>query len=137
MSQTTDTAKASVLAYNQKDWDRVKESLAPTIVYDEVGTHRKVTGANEVIDAWKGWARAIPDSQATIHSAVESGNTVTIELTWKGTHTGPLQTPTGEIPASGKHIEMRACQVVEVADGKTSSIRQYFDIGTLLQQIQG
>ena len=36
-----------------------------------------------------------------------------------------------------KPIEMRACQVVEVADGKTSSIRQYFDIGTLLQQIQG
>jgi steroid delta-isomerase-like uncharacterized protein len=128
-------AKASVEAYNAKNWDRVRETVAPTIVYDEVGTHRKVTGANEVISAWKGWATALPDSKATFESATASGNTVTLELTWRGTHNGPLQTPAGEIPATGRKTEIRACQVVEVGEGKVKSIRQYFDIGTLLQQI--
>jgi steroid delta-isomerase-like uncharacterized protein len=64
-----------------------------------------------------------------------SGNTVTLELTWRGTHTGPLQTPTGALPPSGKTIGIRACQVVEVADGKVQAVRHYFDMATLLQQL--
>lgn len=132
---TIDAAKASIIAYNEKNWGRVKETVAPTLVYDEVGTHRRITGVNEVIDAWKGWAKAIPDSKATFEREVASGNTVTLEVTWRGTHTGPLKTPDREIPASGRKVELRAVQVVDVADGKAQSIRQYFDMATLLQQI--
>jgi steroid delta-isomerase-like uncharacterized protein len=130
-----DAAKASVIAYNEKNWARVKETMTPTVVYDEVSTQRRITGANEVIDAWKGWATALPDSKATFEHAVASGNTVTLELTWRGTHKGPLKTPTGDIAATGRPIEIRACQVIEVADGKATSIRQYFDMGTILQQM--
>jgi steroid delta-isomerase-like uncharacterized protein len=131
-----DIAKASVQAYNDKNWARVKEIVSPTVIYDEVGTHRKVKGVNEVISAWQGWATAIPDAVASFDTTVESGNTVTLELTWRGTHTGPLQTPNGEIPATGRPIELRACQVIKVADGKTQEIHQYFDMASLLEQIQ-
>jgi len=31
--------------------------------------------------------------------------------------------------------EIRACQVVEVADGRVHAIRYYFDSATLLQQL--
>ena len=130
-----DAAKASVIAYNEKDWDKVKETVTPTVVYDEVGTHRKVTGSNEVIEAWKGWAKAMPDSKATFEREVASGDTVTLELTWRGTHTGPLQTPNGEIAPTGRQIEVRGVQVVELADGKAQSIRHYFDMATLLGQL--
>ncbi len=132
-----DIAKASVEAYNAKNWDRVRETVLPGIVYDEVGTHRRITGVNDVISTWKGWAEAIPDSTATFESATASGNTVTLELTWRGHQKGALKMPTGEIPASGRPIELRAVQIVEVADGKAKSIRQYFDVGTLVEQISG
>ena len=130
-----DAAKASIIAYNEKNWDKVKETVTPTVVYDEVGTHRRVAGSNEVIDAWKGWATALPDSKATFDREVSSGNTVTLELTWRGTHTGPLQTPNGEIAATGRTIEVQAVQVIDVADGKAESIRHYFDMGTILEQL--
>ena len=130
-----DAAKASVIAYNEKNWDQVKETVAPTVVYDEVGTHRKISGSNEVIEAWKGWATALPDSKATFDREVSSGNTVTLELTWRGTHTGPLQTPNGEIAATGRTIEVEAVQVIDVADGKAQTIRHYFDMATLLGQL--
>ncbi len=130
-----DAAKASVIAYNEKNWDRVKETVTPTVVYDEVATNRRATGSNEVIEAWKGWAKAIPDSKATFEREVASGNSVTLELTWRGTHTGPLQTPSGEIAPTGRKIEIRAVQVVDVADGKAQSIRQYFDMATLFEQL--
>ena len=58
-----------------------------------------------------------------------------LELTWRGTHEGPLQTPKGSIPATGKSIEIRACAVIQVAGEKARSQRHYFDMATLFQQI--
>lgn len=130
-----DLAKEQVIAYNEKDWDRARAALAPEVVYDEVGTHRKLKGVDDVLTAWKGWATAIPDSRATFHSETVSGNTAVLEITWKGTHSGPLNTGEREIPATGKKIELRAIQVVDVGDDRVKSVRQYFDMGTLLQQI--
>ena len=61
---------------------------------------------------------------------------MTIELTWHGTHNGPLQTPAGSIPATGKKIDVRAVQIVELTpDGKTRRVRHYFDMATLLAQL--
>ena len=130
-----DLAKEQVLAYNAKDWDRARAALAPEVVYEEVGTHRKLKGIDDVLTAWKGWATAISDSRATFQSELVSGNTAVLEITWTGIHDGPLQTPNGEIPATGKKIELRAIQVVDVANDRVKSVRQYFDMGTLLQQI--
>ena len=130
-----EVAKAQVIAYNDKNWGAVTEALGPEVVYDEVGTNRKLTGPGQVIDAWKGWAAALPDSKATFDAAHIAGNTVILELTWRGTHRGPLQTPAGQIPATGKPIEIRACQIVEVKDGKVQVVRHYFDMVTMLAQL--
>jgi limonene-1,2-epoxide hydrolase len=47
-----------------------------------------------------------------------------------------MRTPDGqEIPASNRRGTVRACQVIEVEDGKIASTRHYFDLMTLLQNI--
>jgi steroid delta-isomerase-like uncharacterized protein len=130
-----DVAKEQVLAYNEKDWDRARAALSPEVIYEEVGTHRKIKGVDDVLTVWKGWATAIPDSRATFQSEIVSGNTAVLEITWSGTHKGPLNTGTREIPPTGKKIELRAIQVVDVDNDRVRSVRQYFDMGTLLQQI--
>lgn len=130
-----DAAKASIVAYGNKDWDAVRRVVTPAVVYDEVSTSRKVRGIDDLLTIWKGWAAAFPDSKATFENAHVSGNTVILELTWRGRQTGPLRTAAGEIPATGKPIEMRACQIVDVVDGKTQQIRQYFDIATMMTQL--
>jgi len=135
--QVIDAAKAPMLAYGKKDWKAVVASITPDYVYDEVSTSRKVTGADAVLAIWKGWATAFPDSNAKINSVIASGNTAVIEATWLGTHTGPLETPNGPVPATGKHITWRTCIVVEIdaETGKSNASRQYNDIGTLMQQL--
>jgi steroid delta-isomerase-like uncharacterized protein len=130
-----DAAKAPILAFNEKNWDKVKASITRDFVYDEVGTRRKVQGADEVVAIWQGWAQALPDAKATIHSALASGNTVVLEATWKGTHKGPLPTPKGPVPATGKTIDVRACMVFEIAGETARSQRHYFDMVTLLEQL--
>jgi predicted ester cyclase len=130
-----DAAKAPILAYNDKNWDRVRATVTPDFLYDEIGTRRNLSGADEAINAWKGWAGAFPDSAATFHGALVSGNTVVLEVSWKGTHLGLLQTPQGPVAGTGKPIEIRACIVSEIAGDKARSQRHYFDMLTLLDQL--
>ena len=133
--QLIDAAKQPIIGYNDKDWDKVAASVTPDYVYDEVATHRTAEGIASVLDIWKGWGTAFPDSKATFHSACASGNTVITEVTWNGTHTGPLMTPKGEVPATGKSFSMRAIMVNELEDGKVASTRQYFDMDTMMSQL--
>jgi steroid delta-isomerase-like uncharacterized protein len=130
-----DAAKAPILAYNEKNWDKMRSSVTPDFVYDEVATGRKAQGADAVLPLWQGWAQAFPDSKATFNNALVSGNSVVLEVTWKGTHKGPLQTPKGAIAATGKAIEIRACTTIEMAGGKAKLERHYFDMATLFEQL--
>lgn len=130
-----EAAKAPVLAYNEKNWAAVKASIAPGYLYDEIGTERIVKGAEEVVACWQGWATAMPNSKAEIKSALVSGQSVVLELIWKGTHTGPLQTPGGTISPTGRPFDLRACQVTEILNGKALSTRHYFDMASLLRKL--
>jgi steroid delta-isomerase-like uncharacterized protein len=135
MSSVVETAKSATIAYNDKNWDKVKGVFSANGVYDEKATRRHVQGVGKILETWQGWARAIPDSKATFVSEHASGDTAIIEVVWKGTHTGPLQTATGTIPPSNKRIEVPACQVIKVEGGKVKSFTHYFDMVTLLTQI--
>jgi steroid delta-isomerase-like uncharacterized protein len=130
-----DAAKAQVLAYNEKNWDAVRASMPRNAVYDEVATRRKMEGIDQIIACWKGWATALPDSKATFHNASAGNNVVTLEVTWRGTHKGPLELPSGQVAPTNRSIELRACQVVEMVDGKPQTIRHYFDMATMLEQL--
>jgi steroid delta-isomerase-like uncharacterized protein len=136
MSQSSiDAAKAWILAFNAKDWDALDAASAPDITYDEVGTQRVIQGSSDYLAASKGWATAFPDAHATFGEAYASGDTAILEVTWRGTHLGPLQTPAGAVPATSKSIEIRACLVATVADQRVRMARHYFDMVTMLAQL--
>jgi steroid delta-isomerase-like uncharacterized protein len=137
MSEQTllEAAKASIIAYNNKDWDAVRRVTTAGVVYDEVSTNRRAQGIDNVLPLWQAWAAAFPDSKATFERTHVSGNTVIVELTWRGTQTGTLRTASGDVPATGKTIEIRACQIIDVLDGQTRSVRHYFDMATLMAQL--
>jgi len=130
-----DLGKATVLDYNNKDWEAAKASMSPGYIYDEIATQRRTKGPDEAVAAWRTWATAFPDSKGEIHNTVHSGDTVVVEVTWTGTHTGQLQTPRGTIAPTGKRIQLRACQINTVRNGKIESTHHYFDMGSLLQQL--
>jgi steroid delta-isomerase-like uncharacterized protein len=132
----TEAAKALITAYNDKNWDRLKAGITPDFLYEEVATARRIEGADQTVTAWKGWAQAFPDSKASFDRTHVAGNdTVVLELTWRGTHQGPLETPAGSIPATGKKIEIRAVAIIELIGEKARTQRHFFDMATLLQQL--
>jgi steroid delta-isomerase-like uncharacterized protein len=130
-----EVAKSQLIAFNDKNWGAAKEVLATDTVYDEIATQRRIQGVEEALSAWKGWAKAFPDAKGNIDKETVSGNTVVIELTWRAIHTGPLQLPGKDLAATGKKVELRACEVIEVSGGKVKTLRHYFDLSTLLRQL--
>jgi limonene-1,2-epoxide hydrolase len=47
-----------------------------------------------------------------------------------------MRTPDGgELPPSTRRATVRACQVIEIEDGKITATHHYFDLMTILQQI--
>ena len=140
---TTDTKSQQALqigqalleAFNDADWPRFRERLAPDVVYEETGTGRRLEGAEAYMAALEGWKRAIPDARCTIRQSIASGDTAMFELVWEGIHSGPLESPGGASPASGKQIYVQAAFASTVQGDKVTSVRHYLDVLTLLQQI--
>jgi steroid delta-isomerase-like uncharacterized protein len=133
--QMVKIANEQVDAFNHGDWERVQAGLTADARYDELGTQRKVEGPEKIVELFKGWKTAFPDATGTVTSAVGSGNIAALEVTWKGTHTGPLETAKGTIPASGKRQETPSAFVFTFEGGKIKESRLYFDSMTLLKQI--
>ncbi len=133
--QMVTIAREQLAAFNSGDWEKLRAGLAADARYDELGTQRSVEGPEKIVELFKGWKTAFPDAAATVTSAVASGDKAGLEVTWKGTHTGPLETAEGTIPASGKSQETPGAIFFTFEDGKVKESRQYFDSMTLLKQI--
>lgn len=128
-------ASENIEAYNAGDWDRLRAVLAPDVVYDEVGSRRQMKGADTLIDAYRTWKQAFPDGTGEIIKGFASGKSVTLEVAWKATHTGPLVLGDRTIPPSGKPWSMAGAQVISIEGGKITHFRQYFDLMSILDQI--
>ena len=83
---------------------------------------------------WEIWTTAAPDCRVEIDNLIPSPGYVVAEFIARGTHTGPLSTPKGELPPSGKSVEFRLCDLIRIRDRRAYGSRIYFDMLTLLRQ---
>ena len=135
MADPIEVAKNTVDRFNAGDWSGFRSALTSDTVEDEFGTQRRLEGAEAVLAAVEAWKRAFPDAVGTVRTAMASGNTAILEVTWEGTQTGDMVGPQGTIPASGRRVSVPGAWVVEVEGDKAKAIRHYFDLMTLLAQI--
>jgi steroid delta-isomerase-like uncharacterized protein len=128
-------AREQIDAFSKSDWELLRGILASDVRYEEFGTERKVEGPEKIVELFKGWKTAFPDAAGTVTSSFASGDKAALEVTWKGTHNGPLTTAEGTVPASGKIQETPGAVFYTFEGSKIKSMRQYFDSRTLLKQI--
>ena len=128
-------AQAILETFNASDWDGFRALSTTDAVYNELATQRIINGPDAIIDAMQGWKTAMPDVKGTVTNSFTNGNTVTLEISWTGTQTGPMVTPDGTIPPSGKSQTTPAAWILEFEEGKLKVSRHYFDLVTFLKQI--
>jgi len=125
MSEARELAQRHVDTFNERAWGRAPELYAPDLVMIEPGG--KTDGIEAFLGMSEGFVRALPDSLMNVTSIIESGNRVVVEGIYSGTHTGPLTTPQGEVPPTGRTLNLPLCDVIEVEAGRILQIRAYYD----------
>lgn len=120
-------------AAKARDLDAIAGLFAPDArIEDPTGAYE---GRASILEYWETFFRAFPDLDPADVTTAEAGELVFNEWMVAGTHTGPLETPEGTIEPTGKRVELRGADVIEVRDGLIRSHRVYFDQMALLGQL--
>lgn len=114
----------SVLAHANEDVE---------VVFTPAG--QTFRGAEAFIQFMQGFKTAFPDIRIEVTNQTATEDQVVSEFVARGKHTGPLSSPAGEIPATGRYAEWSVCEVWQVRDGKLAKITNYQDSATMLRQL--
>jgi len=78
---------------------------------------------------------AFPDIQHEVRATIQEGPSCVLQARVTGTHTGPLASPAGEIPATGKPFVLDYVNVARLDDGQIKSETYYWDTQSFLTQL--
>jgi ketosteroid isomerase-like protein len=81
------------------------------------------------------YGTAFADMHRELYDLWTIGNTVIVRLALQGTHTGPLATPFGTIPPTGKKMDAPCADIFELEDGKIKRFDCYPEGSVVLTQL--
>jgi predicted ester cyclase len=77
---------------------------------------------------------ALHDIEGRVIARIDGPSRVAFALRLTGTHAGPLVTPAGPVPATGKRIDITIIDIFGMQDGRVAAIWSVTDYLTLLIQ---
>ena len=96
----------------------------------------ELRGRDRIADYWRQFVDSFPDSRYEHLSKHEAGHAAIDEGYYIGTNTAPLRLQSGEtVPATGKQVKIRSCDIATVEKGKITEHHLYFDQVQFLDQL--
>ena len=126
MTESKDTTARFVAAFNAHDEKALHELHSDDIKFNAPGGF-KATNAKDATAYATTWLKAFPDGKMKVRSEITSGPWVVQEILMEGTHTAPLESPTGTIAPTYKKVVGYGVQLLRVENGKIAEARIYFD----------
>jgi steroid delta-isomerase-like uncharacterized protein len=122
-------------AFNEKDYDVIEGLAADNFELIDVASGEKYRGREGARKNAEGWLTAFPDVKIELLNVVASGDWAVAEAVGRGTHSGPLKTPGGDVPPTGRQMELHFCSLIKVQNGKIVEGRDYYDGMTVATQL--
>jgi steroid delta-isomerase-like uncharacterized protein len=135
MADNVSIARRLYDGWNERAFDEVVQYVADDGELTTVGPGDVFRGKDGARKYNENWANGFPDGRITIDRVHADGDTVIVEFTGRGTHTGTLVTSMGDIPATGRSMTLKLCDVIEFRDGLIVRQRSYFDTGSMMAQL--
>ena len=120
--------------FNAHDLEAFAGVLADDVVFEAPGGIRG-QGKEACAGFFGGWFVAFPDAHVDVHEVHFVDDVAVEEGTFTGTHEGVLTTPAGDIPPTGRPVEVGYIQVLRFRDGKHVSFNLMFDRLLMLEQL--
>ncbi|MFW3172636.1 ester cyclase [Geodermatophilus sp. CPCC 206100] len=134
MGQAREVMNGMTEAIVRGDDEALRALYAPDAIADRPDGPR-LEGAPAIVEYLMGFRRGFPDLSWENGRQYESGDTAIDEGHLVGTHTETITSPEGELPATGRAIRVRECDIVTVRDGAAVEHRFYYDQLDLLTQL--
>jgi steroid delta-isomerase-like uncharacterized protein len=135
MGEARDLMNRSTEAIMSGDWDTLRSLYAGDAVIETPDAGR-LEGPDGLVGWVSGFRSAFPDLSWESVYEHEAGDTAIDEGYVQGTHQAALEAPGGQsIPATGKRIRVRGCDVATASNGRITSHRFYYDQLDFLGQL--
>lgn len=121
--------------FNRKNVGFIDEIGAPDVVEHDSSLPEPIRGREALKQYWTSWLTAFPDLHLTIEDEIAEGDMVVQRVTVRGTHTGPLMSPGGPIPPTGKGAEWTAVHIARIVNGRLVEGWGMADVMGLMQQL--
>jgi len=112
---------------------RLMNLCSPDCVMNDIGI--TLRGPEQIGQYLQGYFTAFPDMSVAVRRLIVDGNSVAAEVHFAGTQTGPLAMPTGQLPASGRTIDIEAADFITIENGQISTWRVYLDTMLFMTQL--
>src|ERR1700745_3853451 len=125
MTESKDTPHRFLASFNGHAEQALNQPHSDDIKFNAPGGF-KATNAKEATAYATTWLKAFPDGKMKVRSEIISGPWVVQEILMEGTHTAPLESPTGAVPPTYKKVVGYGVQLLRVENGKIAEARIYF-----------
>ena len=124
-------------AFNSYDLDRAATMVTEDFELVDFAAGGQTFRGPEGLREWfQTFLTALPDARTELINVVAAEEWVFSEHIGRGTHTGPLVGPSGELPPTGRAVELRIGEVYRIEeDGKIALMRAYYDGATMMRQL--
>lgn len=118
-----EVARAYFEALAARDEEAAADRRAPDVIADIVPAGI-VRGADEYREFVRALLAAFPDYELTVEDVIGGEGVAAVKWRWSGTFSGgPFQ----GLEPTGRRVEVRTVDWVEVEDGKVKKVTAYFD----------
>ena len=138
MGKFNDTSRKLADAMTKHNLDAVANLYATDAVAYDPMYPQPLRGREAIRKDTAVFFRGFPDLRFEIVTVIEKDDlTGAGEMRMSGTHTGPLEAPTGEdIPPTNKRIDLKGAVFARVNDrGEIVEERRYYDVSTVMRQL--
>jgi len=131
MADPKQVVERHVEAFNARDTDSTPWSDDGELIAPNASMH----GRDQVLGFLGVFWAAFPDGRLETSRLLGEGSIVAAEGRFTGTHTGVMSTPGGDVPATGRKVDLRWMSSYEVRGDELASEHLYFDQAELLRQL--
>lgn len=131
-----DTVRRQLDAFNRHDAEAFAACYSDHATIADPQFQDPVAGSAAIARDVADWFGSFPDVQASLTRTVVHGAQYAAEWSMHGTHKGPLVTPDGHVPPTGKAIRVTVVTIGRTdGGGRIVEERRAYDLAGIMNQL--
>ena len=123
-------------AWNRHDAKSAAKFYDENIVWKDYSMPEPFTGIEGATRVFKMWDTAFPDFKIRVLNKLVGEDMIAFQMEFTGTHTGPLEFPDMQIPATHKKVTGTDANFLKFRNGKLYEVHDYPDVQGMMAQLE-